>query len=307
MKITKIAAVIAVFIQSLNCYAQNSLDILNFSGRYGFPASYEDKYQEKASEVGTFLNLTFPVKLSEKTIWYNSLNHFYFKVDGDPTIPEGQINPIKVNGLILRTGLYQKFSNGTGMQLLFAPRLMSDFENLDKNSIQLGGIFMYEKIFSKDLSASFGAMYSQELFGPYLVPIVNIYWKLSDRWNIKGMFPVTLKVNYKASENLTIGLSHFGLITSYYLSAPEYEGDYLERKCIDLALFARHKLFNNFYLEGKAGRTLGRSYTQFAGDQKVDFSLPLIGFGDDRIAKNTRFNDSFFIDFGIVYSIKISD
>ena len=64
---------------------------------------------------------------------------------------------------------------------------------------------------------------------------------------------------------------------------------------------------DNFYLEGKVGRTFGRSYKQYASDQKVDFSIPLIGFGDDRIVKNSVFKDGFFIDIGIVYNIKLSE
>ncbi|NQU53749.1 MAG: hypothetical protein HQ522_14560 [Bacteroidetes bacterium] len=307
MEIKRIAALIFILGQSLICISQNSLDILNLSARYGFPQSYEDTYNGTASEIGTFLNLTVPIPISENTIWYNSLNHFFFNVDGDPAIPDGEINPINLQGFILRTGLYQKFGDGKGIQLLFAPRLMSDFKNVDGNSIQLGGVFMYENVFNKDLSMSFGAMYNQELFGPYVVPIVNLYWQLSEKWIIKGMLPITLKINYKASENLTIGFSHFGLMTSYYLGDPQYEGDYIERQSVDPALFARLKLSGNFYLEGKVGRTFGRSYTQYASDQKVDFSLPLVGFGDDRIAKNTTFKDGFFIDVGIVYSIKLNE
>ncbi|MEN8116169.1 MAG: DUF6268 family outer membrane beta-barrel protein [Bacteroidota bacterium] len=307
MKTRQIAFIFILLSQALPGIAQNNLDIFNLSGRYGFPQSYEDTYSGTASELGTFMNLTIPVPITENTIWYNSLNHFYFNVDGDPAIPEGEINPINLHGFILRTGLYQKFGDGKGIQLLIAPRLMSDFKNVDGNSIQLGGVFMYENVFHKNLTMSFGAMYNQELFGPYVVPIVNLYWQLSDKWIIKGLFPVTLKVNYKASENLTIGFSHFGLITSYYLGDPQYDGDYIERQSIDPALFARLKLASNFYLEGKVGRTFGRGYTQYDCDQKVDFSLPLVGFGDDRIAKNTNFKDGFFIDVGIVYSINLEE
>ena len=298
---------VALICQSLICISQNSLDILNISGRYGSPQSYEDTYSEKATELGTYLNLTVPVPISKNTIWYNSFNHFYFNVDGDPAIPEGEINPINLNGFILRTGLYQKFGNGKGIQLLFAPRYMSDLKNAKGNGIQLGGVFMYENIYNKDLTMSFGAMYNQEFFGPYVVPIVNVNWRISEKWFIKGLFPVTLKVNYLANENMTIGFSHFGLVTSYYLGDTHYKGDYVERKSIDLSFFIRQKLVGNFYLEGKAGRTFGRSYSQYASDQKVDFSLPLIGFGDDRIAKNTTFNDGFFIELGVVYNIKIPE
>lgn len=287
--------------------SQNSLDVFTFSGKYGFPQSYETTYNETASEYGTYLNLTVPVTISEKTIWYNSLNHFYFNVQGDDAIPETELNPIKINGFILRTGLYQKLDNGRGIQLLLVPRLMSDLHNIDGNSFQLGGIFMYEKVYNPDLLLSYGAMYNQELFGPYVVPILNIYWKMTEKWYIKGLFPVTLKVNYRVNENLTLGLNHFGLITSYYLSDPLYEGDYIERKSIDLSLFFRQKISGNFYFEGKAGRTFGRSYSQFDGSQKVDFSLPLAGFGDNRVAKNTTFNDGFFIDFGFVYNIQLDN
>ncbi len=292
---------------ALTAKSQNSLDIINFSGRYGFPQSYENTYNGTATEYGTYFNFTRPVPISEKTIWYNSLNHFYFNVQGDSDIPETELNPIKLHGLILRTGLYQKFNRGRGIQLLFAPRLMSDFKDFDGHSFQFGGVFMYEKVYNPDLLVSYGAMYNQELFGPYVVPLINIYWKISDKWNIKGLFPVTLKVNYLANKNLTLGLSHFGLITSYYLSDPLYKGDYIERKSIDLSLFFRQRLSGNFYIEGKAGRTFGRSYSQFECDQKVNFSLPLVGFGDNRVAKNTTFNDGFFIDFGFVYNISLDN
>lgn len=302
-----IALGVLIFCQVTMVLAQNSLDVLNISGRYGFPTNYEGSYSEKATEFGTFLNLALPIVLSENTIWYNSLNHFYFNVDGDPAIPTGVINPIQINGIILRTGLYQKFGDGKGIQLLFAPRLMSDMKNITGESFQFGGVFLYENKFNTDLTMSFGAMYNQEKFGPYLVPIVNVNWLASEKWRIKGMMPVTLKVNYLANDNLTLGFSHFGLITSYYLGSPEYAGDYVERSSIDLSLFARQRIAGNVFVEGKVGRTMGRSYAQYAGDQKVDFSIPLVGFGDERVAKNTDFEDGFFVDVSLVYSIPIPD
>ena len=235
---------------SFAALAQNHLDIMHISGRYGFPQPYVDTYNEKATEFGTYLSLTVPVSLTEKTIWYNSFNHFYFNVDGDPGIPEKELNPIKLNGFILRTGLYQKFNKGTAMQLLFVPRYMTDFENADGKSFQAGGVFLLEKVYHPNLSLSYGVMYNQEFFGPYVVPLLNLYWKLSDKWFIKGLFPITLKVNYLAGKNLSLGLSHFGLITSYYLGEDLYKGDYMERKSIDLSLFFRQRLTGNFYIEG---------------------------------------------------------
>ena len=131
--------------------AQNSLDILTLSARYGTPQPYDSTLSGKATEFGFFGGLTVPVVINKRTIWYNSLNYFYFHVDNEPEMPADWANPINLHGFILRTGLYQKFDKGRGMQLLFVPRLMSDLVSVDGNSFQFGGLFMYEKNTRKSL------------------------------------------------------------------------------------------------------------------------------------------------------------
>lgn len=287
--------------------AQNSLDILTVSGRYGLPQTYDSLLSGKATESGIFAGLTVPVVFTKRTIWYNSLNYFYFHVENEPELSTAIANPINIHGFILRTGLYQKFDRGRGIQLLFAPRLMSDLKNIDGNSFQFGGLFMYEKKFRETLSMSFGLMYNQELFGPYFVPLINLNWQLSEKWRIAGLLPIYAKISYIVNENFNLGISHFGLITTYALSDPEYKGDYIERKSIDLSLYARHKIAGNFYLEGRFGRTFGRSYAQYAGDQKVSWGLPLVTFGDNRVQKNIDFKDGIILDIRLVYNIPIPE
>ena len=287
--------------------AQNSLDILTVSGRYGLPQSYDSLHSGKATESGIFAGLTVPVVITKRTIWYNSLNYFYFHVDNEPELPTTIANPINLHGFILRTGLYQKFDKGRGIQLLFAPRLMSDLENIDGKNFQFGGLFMYEKKFRETLSMSFGLMYNQELFGPYFVPLINLNWQPSEKWRIAGLLPIYAKISYIVNENFNFGISHFGLITTYALNDPEYKGDYIERKSIDLSLYARHKIAGNFYLEGRFGRTFGRSYAQYAGDQKVSWGIPLVTFGDDRVQKNIDFRDGIILDIRLVYNIPIPE
>ncbi len=286
---------------------QQTLDILTVSGRYGFQQSYDSVIAGKAKEYGAMVNLVAPIQFSEKTIWYNSLNYFYFHVANDETLAPEIVNPVNIHGFLLRTGLYQKFSKGRGIQLFFAPRLMSDLNHIDGNSFQFGGMAMYEKKFRDNLTMSFGAMYNQELFGSYLVPLINLNWQLSERWAITGLLPVYAKIKYKVSDRFTAGISHFGLITTYSLGDTEYKGDYIERKSIDLALFGRCCIVGNIYLEGRFGRSFGRSYAQYEADQKVNFSLPLVGFGDDRVQKNISFHDGLVANLRLVYNIPIPE
>ena len=287
--------------------AQNSLDIFTVSGRYGLPQAYDSSLSGKATEYGIFAGLTLPVVITQQTIWYNSLNYFYFHVDNEPELNIATADPVNLHGFILRSGLYRKFARGRGIQLLFAPRLMSDLEKVDGKSFQFGGLFMYEKKFRETLSMSFGLMYNQELFGPYFVPLINVNWQPAEKWRIAGLLPIYAKISYIVNDRFNIGMSHFGLITSYALNDPDYTGDYIERKSIDLSLYGRYKIAGNFYIEGRFGRTFGRSYTQYTGDQKVSWGIPLVTFGDEREQKNINFDDGIILDFRVVYNIPIPE
>ena len=296
---------LAICLTSFSLTSQERIDILTLSGRYGFPQAYDSVYKSKAREYGAMVALVAPVRINEKSIWYNSLNYFYFHVGNDEDVPPELANPIDVHGIILRTGLYKKFSKDRSFQLFLAPRFMSDFKNIDSDHFQMGALFIYEKKFRQGLKMGFGLMYNQEFFGPNLVPLVNLDWQISERWSVVGLFPIYGKIKYKINERFSAGLSHFGLITTYRLGDPDYQGDYMERKSIDETLFARYQLKGNLYLEGRFGYALGRSYAQYESDQKVDFTLPLIGFGDNRIQKNVSFHDGMIASIRFVYSVPI--
>jgi hypothetical protein len=287
----------------ISASGQERIDAIMLSGRYGFPASYENTYSQKAKETGSIISIIYGIPVSQNATWVISLNHFYFNVKGDPSIPAGNVNPIQLNGFIARTGLYQKFENGTGIQLLFAPRYMTDFKGGGKNNFQLGGIFLFEKSFNEDLRISFGAQYNQELFGPFLVPIIDLYWAVSPKWTISGMLPIYSKIAYQATDNLSLGFAHFGLVTSYYLGNSDYAGDYIERNCIDATLFARQRIKGNIYVELRAGQALGRNYQQFEGDQKIKFGIPLVYFDDNRTVKNTLFQGAPILELRLVYNV----
>jgi hypothetical protein len=290
---------------STSLFAQKTFDLITVSGRLGFAQPYITDYNGDATEMGSMINLAVPIQLSEKSMWFSSLNYFYWNVDNDETMPIEISNPINIHGFILRTGLIQKLSDDAELQLLFAPRLMSDMNHIDGDHFQFGGLAMYKKKYSNGLTMGYGAMYNQELFGPYLVPLFDLDWQLSERWSIAGLLPIYSKIKYKINNNFNAGIAHFGLITSYKLGAPENNGDYIQRESIDLTLFARHKLVGDLYIEGRFGQAMGRNYAQYAADEKVDFSIPLVGFGDDRTQKNSSFENGLIAELRLVYSVPV--
>lgn len=301
------ALLLCVCAISLQAQDRGTVDVVSLSGRYGLPQEYKDTYDGKATETGMLNALTAGFSLAPKTFFAINVNHFYFNVKDEAEMLEGIASPININGIILRTGIIQELGNGAKLQLLVAPRLMSDFKNLDGNSMQWGAVVSYQNDLSEDLNLGFGAMYNQELFGPYMVPLFLLNWQVSERWFLEGMIPVTFKAHYRVNEGLDVGFNHFGLITTYYLGDDEYAGDYIERQSIDLSLFARQRIYKNIFIEGMVGRSIGRSYEQYDGDQTVSFGLPLITFGDERVVKNTTFNDGMIFTLKLIFNMKRPD
>jgi len=292
---------------TLQAQDMGTRDIISLSGRYGLPQDYKEVYEGKALETGMLNSLTAGFKLAPRTRFGINVNHFYFNVKDEAEMPAGIASPINVHGIILRTGILQELKNGGIVSLLIAPRLMSDFQNLDENSLQLGALVSYQNELNENLNLGFGAMYNQEFFGPYLVPVFLLNWQVSERWYIEGMIPVTAKVHYRVNEGLDVGFNHFGLMTTYYLGHEDYAGDYMERQSIDLSLFARQWLFKNFFVEGMIGRSLGRGYKQYAGDQTVKFAIPLVTFGDERTVKNVTFKDGMIFSLKLIFNMKVPD
>ena len=289
--------------------AQETLDILTISGHFGTPQPFEAQspYIGETTERGAMVNLSVPIVLNEKQIWYNSVNYMLWNVTNNVDMTDQIANPIKIHGLILRTGWIQKLSNGNSIQAIFTPRLMSDFKNIGYKHFQFGGTFIYEKVYHERLKIGYGILYNQEAFGPNAVPLVDLEWKISERWSISGLLPIYSKVKYKVNETLNIGIHHFGLVTSYRLGEEAYQNDYIERRSIDLGLFARYTIAGGIHIEGRYGYSFGRRYAQYSQDDKIDLALPLATLGDDRTPLNesSNFSNGAYAQIRLVYAITL--
>jgi len=296
------------FLAALNCLSQERLDVFTLAGRYGLPSPYNPELPKEANERASLLNLKIPVILSEKTIWFNNFTHTFSLVENAMTFPDTMANPIRLHAFIFQTGLVQKLGEKDAFQILFVPRYMSDLIDPTDGAWQWGAIVLYEHRFGENLRMRFGGMYNQEKSGPLLVPLVDVLWQISERWSLSGLFPIYGKLNYKATDDLSLGLSHFGLITSYELTDLNYAGDYMERTSIDLTFFTRVRMFGNWFAEGRFGYALDRNYEQYAEDDKIDLRLSIAKFGDKRNQpKNFVFDDGWIASLRIVYSLPLPE
>lgn len=287
--------------------AQQSIDLVTISGQFS-PSQPYINTSGQATETTGLINLKLPLVFkNKKTIWYTDLTYNYSSVSTDVSFNDSVYNPIHLHGFILQTGWIQKLSNNRAIQLLFAPRLMSDFNNINSRSFQLGAVGLFEKKFSENLLMRFGAMYNQDLFSAMLVPLIYLDWNVGNsKWNISGLVPIYAKIGYRFNDRFTAGVAQFGLVTSYALGGEGYAGDYMERKSIDLTTFGRYRLAGNLHLEARIGYALARDYAQFGANDKMDFRITVVSIGDNRVRKNERFEDGFIANLRLVYNLPLN-
>ena len=306
MKIKIISTLLFLHLFSLNLFAQNNFDVMSLSDKYGLPQSYEYNFPVNTAEYETVLNLTVPVFISRDLIWYNSLHH-YFSNAKDFFLIDEKPQSLGINGFIFRTGIYKRLDRQQRIQVIISPRLMSDFYKADIKSLQLGGIFIYEKVYNKALTLGFGGLYNQELCGPFFSPVLNINWKFSENLYLKGLLPFSFKTNFEVGKNLILGINYLNLNSTYFLSNPAFNRNYIERKNTNLSFFTRFRFFGNFYFEGKAGYQFVQSYKQFEGNEKVSLTLPFFAINDKRQIRHEKNGNAFFVNVSVVFMMNFPE
>ncbi|MEQ8473128.1 MAG: DUF6268 family outer membrane beta-barrel protein [Marinoscillum sp.] len=274
------------------------------SYRYG-PAQSMENGLGSATEQVLFLNAKLPIVLNQQNIWYNDLTYqgSYVNYSDDVTTEPA----IGLHQFILQTGWVRKLNEDQAFQVLLVPRLMSDLEHIDGDHFQFGGIGLYEQRFSDNLLMRFGGMFNTDRFGPMFVPLIYADWNISTKWFLIGLVPIYSKIGYRMTERMTIGVSQFGLITSFQMGDPAFNDDYIERKSIDLSVFVRYQVTGNIYLEPRVGYAVGRSYRQFNSGDQVDYRIAILTVGDSRTQQNTSFDPGIIFDLRFVYNLPVPD
>jgi hypothetical protein len=300
----KLHYVLVLFFLFNEAVGQRTLDVMTLTGRYGLPGSYQTTYPGEATESGLMLDMKYGMSINADSnlFWISNLNYFHYQLHSSEILPEALADPMILHGFIFRTGLKKSFGDRS-VQLLFAPRYMTDFKGADANVWQMGGLGVYERTFSDRLTLGYGLLFNEELFGPLFTPLVSLYYQWSDRWSVFGLLPIYSKVRFLVNDNLDLGFAHFGFITTYRLGDEDYMNDYVERNTIELYLFARQRIRGDFFMEGRLGYTMSRIYGQYEQDETMDLKLMVLSFGDDREQKNVDFNKGMIGELRLVYSI----
>lgn len=241
-------------------------------------------------EFGT--DITLPIVLKNKNVFITGLAAEQIKLKLHPLGSKETIS-----SLALKLGYQINHSEKVTGTYMLLPKLASDFKKLGSNDFQLGGLALYKIKKSELFKYHAGLYYNEELFGPFVVPLLGFYYKSKNK-KLEANFtlPIWADINYSLTNWMNVGTNFSAYVRSYHLSQ---SNSYIAKKTNEIFGYLQFNIKKSFILQTKVGYSIGRSYKAYADDDKTDFALSSFRFGDDRTALNPTFNN------GMIYKIRL--
>lgn len=246
--------------------------------------------------------VTAPIVINKKSTILAGIRGNSWKVKYSPE----QIWPTTYYSLGLSLGYNHKFNENKSFLFILLPRLNSDYRYINSNAMQLAVFTTYSKRSSEKFLWKVGMYFSTEFFGPFVVPLFGLNWDINSKLNITGDLPIYAKIKYKAEECFSTGLGYIALVSSYRLTG-EFDDAYTSRYAIEPYVFAEVKFLKQLFFNAKIGYTMGRKYPVYEKDDRLDWQLSFIKFGDDRTQLNPEIQDNFFFEVGLSFKVDVSE
>lgn len=275
---------------TFSVYSQNHVDIVNIAWDEGFQNAYGTEGQ-----TGRFTewnaDLTVPIVLSEKIALLSGITSEGINL----AFTESSNDDIQVYGLGMKIGLNIKHSDKWSGTYLSIPKLSSDQLRFSSDNFQVGWIGLMQRSFTPYKNVKFGFYTNSELFGPFLVPLIGYYNK-TDKWELNIMAPLAAQIEYLVSNQVKAGVHFKGIIKSYELN--EQVG-YLTKANNEVSLATSVQLGKLVWMTN-FGTTIGRRIRIYEDEERMDFAMSALKFGDNREQLNEDLQDGLFIKTSLI-------
>ncbi len=281
-----------------NVFSQKYVDVAKFY--YG--NSSQNKFENSDSstrikELG--LELTIPIVVNQSDailtgLIYERIQAKLFEADPETT----------VSVLGLRAGISKKHSDKWSGTYVLIPKLASDFDHIGSKDFQLGVLALLKYAKRANKSYKIGIYYNSELFGPFIVPLLGVYYlSLDGKFETNLTLPFLADINYKLHQRLNVGLNFNGQVRSYHLTkvSTTNQPGYVVKATNELFSYLKFNLTESLSIQTRLGYSIGRSLRVYDENDNISFGSILIKVGDDRHQLNTDFSDGFIYQVNLLY------
>jgi hypothetical protein len=297
MKKIKLLLLFALFTVAAN--AQDYVDIFKLSLNNATLGNVDNDYETSVNNLN--MEVYYPKKLSEKAVLLTGFTVENTRLNLSPSSDRSSLTMTRLNLGIK----YQHSEKWSGTYVLL-PKLASDFENINSNAFQFGGLAVLDYQYNETSKVKFGLYASSENHGSTITPLIGLWHRSKDsKFYINATLPIRMDANYALSKSFSIGSDLATSIKSYNLGLNS--DFYTQEESIRFALYAALGLMDNsIILRGKVGFDT-TDYGVFDSNEKVGAQVLTFPLSTDkRFRINSEFDSSLYIGFDAVYRFDLT-
>ncbi len=286
--LTKPAAFICLFMFCLfSTQAQDYVELGQLGYRYSFKTSPDNDTARSVS--GARVNVLLPLKISGKTYLLPGFRFWQYNIEPGENL----------KWYLFQFGIQTQLNDQWSLQVL--PMFRSGIYNQGSfgDGFQYGIMASATKQIRDGLALGFGIYTNHELFGQLFTPFMTIDWNITDRWRLFGSFPMFNTLSYSINKRWNTGINFIGLVTTF--SSGE---TYIERQSLDFSAFLEYYITPRIVAQARIGYPVGRKFEEYDKDDKVNFTLSLIRFGENRELLRTFDESQLFAAVHLFFRVK---
>ncbi len=268
-------ALLLLLIVSVN--GQQYTDIISVGIQYS-PSNGFKTGNSKVNIIDQNFGAKAPIKVNKSDYALIGFSENHLSFSGD-SLPGGT----SFTALTLQLGYIANFGR-YNLTTVLLPKISSDFAHLTDRNFQMGGLVVFTVKHSDNFKIKYGCYYNQEFFGPLIVPIIGLDWKVNEKLRIFGNLPITATAEYRISERFSSGIFFNANTTSYLY---DKQRQYIQKNTQEISAFGDVYLTKNLVFQAKIGHTIGRKYDLFNLSDKIGAKM-IATFGDNRQQLNTN-------------------
>ncbi len=263
----------------------------------------ENKFDSSATSTRVQENvadITLPIKLNDSLAIITGFlyENLYARVS------ERSTEYTSVHGVSLKAGINIIHNDRWKSTFLIMPKLSSDLKKVEERDVQVGGSILLKYRKSVHLTWQFGGYYNGELFGPFFVPFLGMYYKSpNSKFETNVLLPASVDMNYSFTPKFRIGGSFVSFVKSFHLHQQfgESSTSYWNKSTNEIFGYFQLEAAKGILVQARAGYSIARRFTVYDTNERIDWGFMAFKFGDNRTRLNQWFNDGAIFQLRIIY------
>lgn len=297
MKKIKLFLLFALFTVAAN--AQDYVDIFKLSLNNTTLGNLDNDYETSVNNLN--MEVYYPQKLSDKAVLLTGFTVENTRLNLFQGAERTSLTMTRLN-----IGMkYQHSEKWSGTYVLL-PKLASDFENINSNAFQFGGLAVLDYQYNETSKVKFGLYASSENHGSTITPLIGLWHRSKDsKFYINATLPIRMDANYSLSDKFSVGADLLTSIKSYDLGLNS--DFYTQEESIRFALYAALGLMDNsIILRGKVGLDT-TDYGLYSSNEKVGAQVLTFPLSTDKRNRlNSEFDSSLYVGFDAIYRFDLT-